>query len=127
MTSRVFTNELVAILTDNLSGGATVFAYDSNLEQTLPCVVVGVESEEVHEGALLDNFILDAFVAVMSNGYDDQGNSLAENLKDQVMQILIDGHIISCLDGLFFMGANRVDGEDSTNIIMRFRVFTHTV
>jgi hypothetical protein len=126
MTSRIFTTELVSILTNNLSSTNNVFSYDGNAVETLPCVLVGVESEEVIEGALLDNFQLKSFIAVITNGYDDQGNSIAESIKDDVIRVLIDGFQISCLDGLFFMGADREDSDESTKIIMRFTAYTHS-
>lgn len=126
MTSRVFTEELIDILSSNLSASVPVFAYDGNTVETLPCILVGVSNEEVIEGALLDNFVLDVFIAVISNGYDDLGNNLAESIKDQVINILIQGHVISNLDGLFYQGTDREDTDDSTKIIMRLRAFTHT-
>lgn len=126
MTSRQFTTDLIDILTTNLSANVPVFAYDGNQIETLPCILVGVASEEVIEGALLDNFRLEVFIAVISNGYDDQGNNLAESIKDEVIAILIQGHVISNLDGLFYKGTDREDSDDSTKIIMRLEAFTHT-
>lgn len=126
MTSRQFTQELATILTNNLSGGATVFVYDGNAIETLPAVIVGVESEERHpDSGLFGNYILEAYVIVKANGYDDFGNELTENLHWQVFNIFKAGHIISCLDGLFHEGSDRIDEEDSTTIIMRLKVFTH--
>lgn len=126
MTSRVFTEELIEILTTNLSANIPVFAYDGNAVETLPCILVGITDETVIEGALLDNFVLDVFIAVISNGYDDFGNNLAESIKDMIINILIQGHSISNLDGLFYQGTDREDSDDSTKIIMRLRAFTHT-
>ena len=125
MTSRIFVDELVSILTNNLSSNVPVFAYDRNSFEILPCVVVGVELEEVIEGALLDNFMLKAFIVIITNGYDDSGNNLAESIKDDVVRVLIEGHVISCLDGLFFLGADRHDMDESTQIMMRFYAYTH--
>lgn len=125
MTSRIFVEELVAILDAELD--VPVFAYDGNVVEKLPCVLVGIESEEVMEGAILDNFLLKAFIAVKTNGYDDAGNDTAESIKNAIIQILIDGHVISCLDGLFFLGGQREDGEDSTLIVLKFDAYTHTV
>lgn len=126
MTSRVFTTELIDIITNNLSTIVPVFAYDGNAVETLPCILVGVSNEQVVEGALVDNFVLEAFIAVISNGYDDQGNNLAETIKDEIITILVQGHEISCLDGIFYQGTDREDSDDSTKIIMRLRAFTHT-
>lgn len=126
MTSRTFTTELISILTNNLSSNVPVFSYDGNSIETLPCVVVGVETEEVMEGAILDNFLLKSFIAVITNGYDDTGNDLAESIKNDIVRVLIEGHDITCLDGLFFLGADRQDGDESTQIMMRFNAYTHS-
>lgn len=126
MTSRQFTQELATILVNNLSGGATVFLYDGNEIETLPAVVVGVESEErIQDTGLFGNYELAAFIIIKVNGYDDPKNARSENLMWQVFDILKAGHTITCLDGLFHEGNDRVDADDSTTIIMRFKVFTH--
>lgn len=126
MTSRIFTQELATILTDNLSGDVTVFVYDGNEIETLPAVVVGVESEErIQETGLFGNYELDAFIIIKVNGYDDVVNAQSEDLLWQIFNLLKTGFVISCLDGLFHEGNDRVDADDSTTIIMRFKVFTH--
>jgi hypothetical protein len=125
MTSRIFVDELVSILTNNLSSNVPVFSYDGNAVETLPCLLVGVESEDVIEGALLDNFLLKPFISINTNGYDDVGNNIAESIKNDVVRVLVEGHEISCLDGLFYLGANRQDFEESTHIIMKFDAYTH--
>jgi hypothetical protein len=126
MTSRPFTQELSTILSNNLSGGANVFVYDGNEVEKLPAVVVGVESEERYpDTGLFGNYILDAFIVIKCNGYDDRGNAQSENLLWQIFNILKTGYVISCLDGLFHEGNDRVDAEDSTTIIMRLKAYTH--
>lgn len=125
MTSRPFTQELITILTDNLSGGIPVFGYDSNAIEVLPCVIVGVDSEQVHDGGLFGNFILEASIFIHTNGHDDANNNIAEDIHNQIFSILKAGYIISCLDGLFYEGSDIIDGEESSLIKMRFKVNTH--
>lgn len=125
MVSRIFTQELATILTNNLSGSATVFVYDGNAIETLPAVIVGVTDEERYQDTgLFGNYVLNAYIAVHTNGYDDQGNDVAEDLTNQIFAILKAGHVISVLDGLFHEGNERIDADDSTTIVMKFKVYT---
>ena len=100
-----------------------VFAYDENATQTLPCVLVGIESENTHP-TLSGNFELKAFIAVLTAGYDDPGNDIAETIVSGVFDAL-DGQNIACADGFYFDGSERQDNESSTSVFLSFTAFTH--
>ena len=123
MTSRTYVNQLSGLIAPLLD--VPVFLYDGNFPQTLPCIIIGVDSEKVAEGNLNGNYVLESYIMVITNGYDDLGNDIAQGIHDEILDGM-NGQSLSCLDGMFYNGSERSDGEESTLIKMNFEAFTHT-
>lgn len=116
-----------------------VYIYDQNTVRELPCILVGVESEEQHNN-LLGNYVLNSFIMVATNGYDDEGNDAADTLASQVLSALYDSDLYTTvnaplsgdarpaqnftLEALFVNGEERRDEEQSTFIFINLECYT---
>jgi hypothetical protein len=118
-----------------------VLPFDVNQIRTLPCIVVGYESEEGSILSARGHYTVSGYAKVCYQGYDDETNTDADSTADDVIEALCDSTAIynslnKPLSGtdsrpltgfgmhkLIVRGTSRDDEDHSTTIDIKFDAF----
>ncbi|WP_035606208.1 hypothetical protein [Haloferula sp. BvORR071] len=117
-----------------------VVPFDSNEKRELPFISVGYDNDNQTE-TIPGNYTVSGFVCIGVNGYDDGGNTLADSLADEVIDLLCDRAALEAamnapagederpakgfhLIRLYVRGTEREEQDSSTFVFVRFDAFT---
>jgi len=67
-----------------------VYAFDRNESRSIPCLIVGYDSEETTIKGGFGHYTVSGFVDVLFQGYDDQENLDSDSLAFEVADYLAD-------------------------------------
>lgn len=140
MTGKKLTKNLAAYLSPLFE--EPVYTFDQNAKRELPCLVVGYESDQQTKEGLAGHYTVSGFLMVGVNGHEDDGNTLADTLADEAIEILCDREGLEAamnapaigpderpakdfhLNRLFVRGTEREEQDSSTFVFVRFEAFT---
>lgn len=140
MTGKAFCANLKYYLDPLMDCG--IYLMDTNrTPEQVPYLLIGITSEQQHEH-LLGNYVLEAFIMVKTEGYEDDNrdNEEADTIAAQVIDALNNTDCFKTInapisgdsrpyknfsiDGMFITGMERQDDESSTTIFIELEAYT---
>lgn len=119
-----------------------VYVFDRNADREMPCVIIGFDNEEPSIAGNQGHYKVSGSVVIAVQGYEDSDNSTADEIADEVVDLLCDKAFLETalnppsdpldddrpeqrfgLSRLFVRGVTRDEQDHSTFVSINFDAF----